>query len=161
MTLALLHLKDPMAFDFLLDPQDWQRRFEIGLPKPVTLVELLGEFRWWYVLRHYLPDDAPSFWVWADSDLQEFQVDRLRAWYVIHRNRLRNEAGLGQGIDSQPLKIKGRGKKSDKDSPVKKAPAQKKPKPTENPDSNASEPKPGKTTTGEAKSGELAPASKN
>jgi HEAT repeat protein len=108
LTMATLALKDPMAFDYLLDPMDWQRQFKIDLPKPVTLVELLGEFRWWYVLRHYLPKGAPSFWVWADSDLQEFQVDRLRAWYVINRNQLRNAAGLGQGIDSVPTKSERR-----------------------------------------------------
>jgi hypothetical protein len=77
--LAMLHRKDYAALNALLNP-----RGETGF----DLVELLDQSRWWWVLSRYLPDDAPPVWVWADSDLEQFQIDVLRDWYLTHRQRL-------------------------------------------------------------------------
>lgn len=56
----------------------------------LNLVQTLGHDRWWHVLRHYLPKspDTPPFWVWGDRDVQAFQVDVLRNWYLVNRHRL-------------------------------------------------------------------------
>ncbi len=51
----------------------------------ITLVRLLDELRWWYVLNRYLPEDAPRFDVWGDPLLMQFQVDTLRNWYLLNR----------------------------------------------------------------------------
>lgn len=78
--LAMMHrgrVRD--ALDHLLAPR--------GQP-PVDLVELLAELRWWHVLRRYLPDDAPPFWLWADPQLKRFQIDVLRDWWLLNRGCL-------------------------------------------------------------------------
>jgi len=78
--LALLHQRDPLALEHLLTPRGDQN------PKLLTL---LDEQRWWHVLEHFLPKDAPRLWVWADNDLARFQLDLLRNWHVLHRHELR------------------------------------------------------------------------
>ena len=80
--LAKLHRRRAEALDDLLNP-----RGELTL----DLVELLDHYRWWYVLKHYLPEDAPPFWVWADPQLEQFQIDVLRNWYLVNRHRFRAE----------------------------------------------------------------------
>jgi HEAT repeat protein len=80
--LAMLHRGDKSriaALDYLLNPQ--------GDPA-MDLVELFDQLRWWYILKDYLPADAPPFWWWADAELEAFQVDVLRDWYLINRHRL-------------------------------------------------------------------------
>jgi len=87
--LAMLHrgLEDPAAareaLDYLLNPR--------GDPS-IDLVELFDKFRWWYVMQAYLPrlfdEPAPPFWLWADTELQRFQIDVLRDWYLIQRHTL-------------------------------------------------------------------------
>ncbi len=73
--LAMLHRgRVGEVCDWLFNPR--------GEP-PVDLVELFDQRRWWYVLRPYLPEDAPPFWVWADPGLEAFQVDVLRDWSLI------------------------------------------------------------------------------
>lgn len=74
--LALLHQKNPLGLDYLLNPR--------GEP-PLDLIDLLDEKRWWRVLKRYLPPTAPPLWVWADPDLERFQLDVLRNWYLVHR----------------------------------------------------------------------------
>jgi hypothetical protein len=76
--LALLHRKSPAALDYLLTPRGDQN------PR---LLKLLDEDRWWFVLDHFLPQDAPRLWVWADNDLARFQLDLLRDWYVLNRRK--------------------------------------------------------------------------
>jgi len=76
--LAMLHRRHPLAWEFLFDPRS----------QPLDLIELLDQHRWWRVLKRYLPDDAPPFWVWADTDLEQFQLDVLRSWYMVNRHRL-------------------------------------------------------------------------
>ena len=78
--LAMLHRKHSLAWEFLFDPRS----------DPLDLIELLDQHRWWRVLKRYLPDDAPPFWVWADTDLEQFQLDVLRSWYMVNRHRLAN-----------------------------------------------------------------------
>ena len=80
--LAKLHRRRAEALDDLLNPR--------GEPT-LDLVELLDHYRWWYVLKHYLPEDAPPFWVWADPQLEQFQIDVLRNWYLVNRHRFRAE----------------------------------------------------------------------
>ena len=74
--LALLHMDRLGALDRLLAPQR---------EPSVDLVELFDRWRWWVVVEGYLPEDAPPFWVWADPQLQQFQVDVLRDWWLIRR----------------------------------------------------------------------------
>ncbi len=83
--LAMLHMGDPAALDYL---------FLADHEEPIDLVELLDQRRWWGVLRRYLPGTdhdsltaAPPFWVWADPALERFQVETLRWWYLLHRER--------------------------------------------------------------------------
>jgi len=52
------------------------------------LPELLDTRRWWRVLRAALPESAPPLWHWADEPLIRFQLQVLRAWYVVHRRRM-------------------------------------------------------------------------
>ena len=49
------------------------------------LTELLGRQRWWWALRHYLPDDAPQLDLWTQADAFAQQLETLRAWYTLHR----------------------------------------------------------------------------
>jgi hypothetical protein len=79
--LALLHKRKALALDYLLTPRGDLNE---------DLFTLVDRFRWWTVLKHYLPKDAPPFWVWADPDLQRFQLEVLRDWYVIHRYEMRS-----------------------------------------------------------------------
>ncbi len=75
--LALIHMKDPIGMEMLLIPRGDQN------PR---LLKLLDEERWWFVLEHYLPAQAPRLWVWADNELARFQLDLLRNWYVVNRH---------------------------------------------------------------------------
>jgi hypothetical protein len=77
--LALLHRGDKLALDYLLNPR--------GEPR-LNLIELLDQRRWWRVLELYLPNDAPPFWPWADPHLEAFQVEVLRNWYLLHREKV-------------------------------------------------------------------------
>lgn len=79
--LALLHQREPVALERLLTPRGDQQ------PR---LLPLLDEDRWWFVVEHYLPKDAPRLWVWADNELARFQLDLLRNWHVVNRYRLRS-----------------------------------------------------------------------
>ena len=87
--LAMLHKGPPTltrALDFLLNPR--------GAPR-LDLVQLFDQHRWWFVLKQYLRSvgpDPPPFWVWADPDLEAFQVEVLRDWYLVNRGRLTGPA---------------------------------------------------------------------
>lgn len=76
LTLALLHKDVSLGLDRLLAPQR---------EPSMDLVELLDRWRWWVVVSEYLPEQAPPFWVWADPELQQFQIDVLRDWWLIYR----------------------------------------------------------------------------
>src|SRR5690606_13564304 len=76
--LAMLHRDDPAALDHLLNP-----RGDVG----PDVLDLLDRRRWWHVLRRYLPPDAPPLWLWADPELEDFQIDVLRCWWLLHRHR--------------------------------------------------------------------------
>jgi hypothetical protein len=79
--LAMLHRGERVAaLDYLLNPR--------GEPR-LDLVELFDQARWWHVLRRYLPADAPPFWPWADPQLEAFQVDVIRDWYLVRRASMR------------------------------------------------------------------------
>lgn len=83
--LGMLHhnnLSRGQALDYLLNPR--------GEPS-LDLVDLFDQQRWWYVLRRYLPPDAPPFWVWADPDLEKFQIEVLRNWALLNRYRMASE----------------------------------------------------------------------
>ena len=74
--LAMLHVKHPTAMDSLLRPR--------AEANPLA-IKLFDEERWWFVLEHFLPPDAPKLWVWADPQLARFQLDLLRDWYLLNR----------------------------------------------------------------------------
>ena len=77
--LAMLHRHRHEVFDHLLNPRG----------EPVeNLSDLLIRRRWWHVLKRYLPPDAPPLWLWADSQLQAFQIDVLRNWYLVNRSEV-------------------------------------------------------------------------
>lgn len=80
--MALLHVGRLDALDWLINP--------LGEP-PVKLRLLFDQLRWWEVLSIYLPQ-APEFWVWADPQLQDFQVDVIRDWYLMQRGHLTFDA---------------------------------------------------------------------
>ena len=82
--LAMLHADRTAALDYLLNPRGDLR---------LDLVELLHHYRWWHVLRRYLPPGAPPFWLWADPGLQAFQVEVLRNWYLVNRAGLSERGG--------------------------------------------------------------------
>lgn len=77
--LTLLHRRPDIALDYLLTP-----RGDLN----IELVELLEQYRWWHVLKHYLPANAPRVELWADPQLIAFQVDLLRNWYALNRYRI-------------------------------------------------------------------------
>ncbi|MFW6060283.1 MAG: hypothetical protein ACODAQ_08875 [Phycisphaeraceae bacterium] len=77
--MALLHRRHPAGLDYLLAPHG---------ELPSDLQRLLVHYRWWHVLERFLPDDAPSLWLWADEALHRFQIDVLRDWYLLHRGEL-------------------------------------------------------------------------
>ena len=73
--LAMIHCKLPQGKEYLFNPR--------GEPS-LNLRQLFDQNRWWPALRRYLSPDAPPFWIWADTDLTQFQVDVLRDWYLIY-----------------------------------------------------------------------------
>lgn len=77
--LALLHRRHPAGLEHIFNPDG---------DAPSDLIDLLDRHRWWRVLSRYLPDDAPPFWVWADVELEQFQLEVLRNWYILNRQRL-------------------------------------------------------------------------
>jgi len=87
--MAMLHRGDLTAVDELLNPT--------GEPTD-DLLTLLDKHRWWFVLSRFLPrdragvPDPPPFWLWADRDLQRFQLDVLRNWWLLYGERLTADA---------------------------------------------------------------------
>lgn len=77
----LLHRDPRTAFNLILHPR--------GEPL-FDVIDLLNTRRWWAVLSRHLPADAPPFWAWADPDFQAFQLDTLRAWYIVNGHRMDN-----------------------------------------------------------------------
>ncbi|MDX1683130.1 MAG: hypothetical protein R3336_08420, partial [Phycisphaeraceae bacterium] len=75
---AMLARRPHEAIDFLFNPRG-EVRF--------NLHELLDTYRWWPVLDHFLPEDAPDFSPWADPEAQYFQLDRLRDWAALYDAR--------------------------------------------------------------------------
>ncbi len=75
--LALLHRDHPAAWDYLLGPR--------GLADE-DLIDLFDQLRWWRIVQRYLPNNAPPFWVWADPQLEQFQIDVLRQWHLLHHH---------------------------------------------------------------------------
>lgn len=76
--LALLHRKRNEALDYLLTP-----RREESYP----LREWLCEYQWSRVLARCLPVQAPRVELDAPADLQQFQIDVLRNWWLIKRGQ--------------------------------------------------------------------------
>ena len=55
----------------------------------MDLIDLLVHKRWWRVLKKYLPADAPlDLSLWADEEVQQFQIDVLRNWYLLESARI-------------------------------------------------------------------------
>ncbi len=79
--LAMLHRGGDArrrALDFLFNPR--------GEPV-LDLIELFDRLRWWHVVRRYLPEplaERAPFWVWADEELEAFQLDVLRDGYLLY-----------------------------------------------------------------------------
>lgn len=88
--LAMLHADKEAALEILLNPLADELTFDPKVINPRTtstqrlaLRQLLVDGRWSRVLYRYLPDDAPPLWLWADEQLQQIQVDALRAWWMV------------------------------------------------------------------------------
>lgn len=92
---VLLHRDPRTAMNLLLHPR--------GEPL-LDVIDLLNTKRWWPVLSRHLPDDAPPFWVWADEGFQAFQLDTLRAWYIVngHRMETPSVAPLKRNLEIEP-----------------------------------------------------------
>ncbi len=86
--LAMLHRGRADAWDYL---------FSSTGQLHLDLIELLDQHRWWLVLKRYLPEGAPPLWVWADAELEAFQLDVLRSWYLLNRRKLLNGATVTVG----------------------------------------------------------------
>ena len=97
--LAMLHRTPINALDIILSPRVDELQLDrksLNLPEsegdaPVSLKKLLVHYRWYRVLRRYLPEDAPPLSLWADDDLQQFQIDVLRNWYLVNRHLLKRK----------------------------------------------------------------------
>jgi hypothetical protein len=91
--LAMLHVDRDRALDAILSPRTDEPAFpaaSLNLPpgeaaQSITLTQMLVRYRWWPVLRRYLPDDAPPLWLWADPATQRRQVRLLRNWWLVSR----------------------------------------------------------------------------
>jgi hypothetical protein len=83
--LALLHKKHPEATRFLFDAR--QALSDDPLDLSVDPLDLFDRHRWWRVFRRHRPDDRLVFWVWADPELEKFQVEVMRSWWLLHRHR--------------------------------------------------------------------------
>ena len=91
--LAMLHRRHRSAFDTVFSSRTDEPEFSpqtLNLPAaegqaPVPLEKLLTHYRWYHVLRRFLPPDAPPLWLWADDRLQQFQLDVLRNWHLLRR----------------------------------------------------------------------------
>lgn len=107
--LAMLHRGEPDALAGLLNPSGSpptipldsldpqaanQQRIDLAQgnlqkligeqqPIPTGLHELLIDYRWQNVLMRYLPEDQPPVNFWADTWLQQFQIDLLRHWALM------------------------------------------------------------------------------
>jgi hypothetical protein len=81
--LAMLHRRDPLGLEVLLNP-----RGEV----PDDLAVLLEDYGWWRVLDRYLPVDAPRWQSGTDKAQQQQQIDLLRDWYLVNRHRLKQSA---------------------------------------------------------------------
>ena len=100
--LAMLHRTPIDALDIILSPRADELQLDsasLSLPEseggaPVSLKKLLVHYRWHRVLRQYLPDDAPPLFLWANDDLQQFQIDVLRNWYLVSRHMLKRRTDL-------------------------------------------------------------------
>ena len=77
--LAMLHRHDPLAYDVLLNPQG---------ETPADLARLLQDYGWWRVLDQYLPENVPRWQPSDDVQMQQHQIDLLRDWYLVNRERL-------------------------------------------------------------------------
>lgn len=77
--LAMLHKGDNTALEYLLNPR--------GEPR-ADLLTLFVHKRWWRVLSQHLPADAPlQLDLWADEEVQRFQIDVLRNWFLLERHK--------------------------------------------------------------------------
>ncbi|MCC6580344.1 MAG: hypothetical protein IT440_07865 [Phycisphaeraceae bacterium] len=86
--------KLPGALDSLLCPWVQQVAFDARTinprattQQPVDLRQVLIEGRWWHVLRMRLPAGHPGVDPWADEELQRFQVELLRLWWLVERGK--------------------------------------------------------------------------
>jgi len=90
--LALLKKYPQQAMNELFSPMTDPPRFRPQTlnarqpaPEPVTLHDLLVRYRWVHVLQALQPEGTPDFWLWADPDLQTFQLQVIRNHWLISR----------------------------------------------------------------------------
>jgi len=82
-TMALLELGRLDGLDWLINPIG-----EPGVGDAEALRLLLNQARYEPVLRRYLPE-LPPLWFYAEVDVQRYQVDVIRNWYLLNRSELR------------------------------------------------------------------------
>ncbi len=81
--MGLLQLGRIEGADWLLNPLG-----EPPMKGTEGLRQLFDTFRYWPVFHHYFPD-APSLWLWAEPAVQRKQIEVIRDWYLLNRNRLK------------------------------------------------------------------------
>lgn len=104
--LTLLMQGNRMAWNHLLGPTGYD---------DAKLDNLLRRQRWWFVLKPLLGPHAPTYWLWASASLRRFQLQVLRQWYLLHRQRLthlttvgyRSRIDLSRSHPHRPLATKG------------------------------------------------------
>jgi len=93
--LALLHGRRNIGLDLVLTPRVDELALSpasLNLPEEespdrVSLSRLLVRYRWWDVLRHYMPDRAPGLVLEADEQTIQYQIDLIRNWWLVHRRK--------------------------------------------------------------------------
>ncbi len=86
--MCLLHMKRPIALDYLLGDR---------VSPPPDLHALLVQERWWHVFRRFVDTSDLTLWLWGDSEAQAFQIEAMRQWYAV--NRWRIERGWWPNVD--------------------------------------------------------------
>jgi len=74
--LSMLNQRDDRGWDALYRP--------LAESAPINLYHLLVTDRWWYVLEPYTEPGFDHLWLWADSELQAFQIEALRSRRLVH-----------------------------------------------------------------------------
>jgi hypothetical protein len=74
--MALLHMKRPIALDYLFG--------DLVTPR-LDLHKLFIQQRYWHVFRRFVDTSDLTLWLWGDPEAQAFQLEAMRQWYAVNR----------------------------------------------------------------------------